>query len=102
MGASFIYSFFFLAEIDDVNQGLDHFHNGFDLVHVRCIMTGITNPDEAIREFTRCLKPGGILILIDGDKDFLDENFRKVHYPLLAPTLSNNKTWIGATSQNPR
>lgn len=63
-------------EIDDVNQGLSHLYGQYDLIHARCIMGGIAKGREFIEELQRCLKPGGLVILVDGDVQLLDENFR--------------------------
>lgn len=63
-------------EIDDVNLGLEHFHNQFDLVHMRCVMGGITDMDKTLRDIQLCLKPGGILIVIDGDQYLYEDKQR--------------------------
>ncbi|KAG8798943.1 hypothetical protein FRC16_006183, partial [Serendipita sp. 398] len=54
-------------EIDDVNLGLTHFQDSFDLVHMRCVMGGIKDLRKTLEEMQTCVKPGGILIVIDGD-----------------------------------
>jgi hypothetical protein len=54
-------------EIDDINFGLSHFYDQYDVVHVRCVMGGIKDMDQSIVEFQKCLKPGGILLIIEGD-----------------------------------
>ncbi|PVF94993.1 S-adenosyl-L-methionine-dependent methyltransferase [Serendipita vermifera] len=61
-------------EIDDINRGLDHFANSFDLVHVRLIAVGIKNYRRFMEEVTRCLKPGGLAIFIEGDYELLAED----------------------------
>jgi hypothetical protein len=35
-------------EIDDVNNGLDHFKNSFELVHMRCVGAGLPNYAQGI------------------------------------------------------
>lgn len=57
-------------EIDDINLGIEHFHNKFDVVHMRCVMIGIRNFDKTMQDAQLCLKPGGLIIIIDGDKEF--------------------------------
>jgi SAM-dependent methyltransferase len=54
-------------EIDDINLGLDHFYDRYDLVHARCVSGGINDMDKTIVEFQKCLKPGGLLIIMEGD-----------------------------------
>ncbi|CAG7853098.1 SubName: Full=Uncharacterized protein {ECO:0000313/EMBL:CCA75872.1} [Serendipita indica DSM 11827] len=60
-------------EIDDINLGLAHFHGQFDLVHMRCVTGGINDIDKAMLDLQRCLKPGGILIVIDGWVAFMSD-----------------------------
>jgi hypothetical protein len=31
-------------EIDDINLGLAHYHNHFDVIHARCIGSGVRHP----------------------------------------------------------
>ncbi|KAG8825269.1 hypothetical protein FRC17_008768 [Serendipita sp. 399] len=54
-------------EIDDINLGLVHFRDSFDLIHMRCVSGGINNLRKSLEEIQACLKPGGILVVIDGD-----------------------------------
>ena len=54
-------------EIDDLNLGLTHFHGRFDVIHMRCVNTGITDIDRTFDDLQLCLKPGGLLIIVDGD-----------------------------------
>lgn len=60
--------------VDDINNGLEHLYGQFDLVHSRCIMTGISDPEKTISELQMCLKPGGLLLIIEGDKELLHED----------------------------
>jgi hypothetical protein len=53
--------------INDVNLGMSRFYDQYDFVHVRSIGGGITDMDRTIVELQRCLKPGGVLLIIDGD-----------------------------------
>ncbi|PVF94110.1 hypothetical protein CPB86DRAFT_800707 [Serendipita vermifera] len=54
-------------EICNVNFGMSRFYDRYDLVHVRCIGGGMTDMDRTIVELQRCLKPGGMLLIIDGE-----------------------------------
>lgn len=62
-------------EIDDANLGFPHFHNRFDVVHVRAITAGICDFQYFLRECSRMLRPGGIFLLADGDLQLYDDNF---------------------------
>ncbi|PVF95012.1 S-adenosyl-L-methionine-dependent methyltransferase [Serendipita vermifera] len=52
-------------EIDDINLGLGHFANRFDLVHMRCVAGGLPNFEQGITYAAQCVKPGGMLIVVD-------------------------------------
>lgn len=58
-------------EIDDINLGLSHFYGQFDLVHMRSVQSGIHDIDKTLSDLFLCLKPGGILIIVDGGIHFL-------------------------------
>ncbi|PVF97655.1 S-adenosyl-L-methionine-dependent methyltransferase [Serendipita vermifera] len=61
-------------EIDDINLGLGHYHEHFDVIHARCIGSGISNFSTMMQDVEACLKPGGIVFFIDGDQRFYEEN----------------------------
>lgn len=42
-------------------------HESFDLVYCRFLLIHLTEPEEALREMHRLLKPNGILVCEDGD-----------------------------------
>jgi SAM-dependent methyltransferase len=54
-------------EVHDVNNGLDKHHSQFDLVHARLIQAGTKDFVRFQHDVEACLKPGGIMIFIDGD-----------------------------------
>jgi SAM-dependent methyltransferase len=62
-------------EIGDINDGLTHFHSQFDFIHMRSVIGGITDIEETMEALEMCLRPGGLLLVIDGDLPF-DENRR--------------------------
>ncbi|KIM25818.1 hypothetical protein M408DRAFT_330998 [Serendipita vermifera MAFF 305830] len=65
-------------EIDDVNHGLGHFAGEFDLVHMRCVSGGITNIDQTLLDLQKCLRPGGVLLIVDGDPSLLSEDRKAI------------------------
>lgn len=66
-------------EIDDVNFGLRHFAGQFDLVHMRCVSGGLANIDQTILDLQECLRPGGLLLIVDGDIALLNEDRKTIH-----------------------
>ncbi|KZT57484.1 S-adenosyl-L-methionine-dependent methyltransferase [Calocera cornea HHB12733] len=54
-------------EIDDVTLGLPHFKAAFDVVHSRSICNGVPDYPAYIEDLLLTLRPGGILLLAEGD-----------------------------------
>jgi trans-aconitate methyltransferase len=61
-------------EIDDVNEGLEHYHGLFSLIHMRSVMTGIRDIDKTVADVELCLKPGGLLIMLCADLRLYEED----------------------------
>ncbi|KAG8897054.1 hypothetical protein FRC00_004878 [Tulasnella sp. 408] len=55
-------------ECDDANLGLSqYFPESFDVVHCRCITTGIINYRALLEQIYAVLRPGGVLLTVDCD-----------------------------------
>jgi hypothetical protein len=54
-------------EIDDINLGLAHYQSHFDLVHIRLVSAGFKDFKKTKEDIERCLKPGGLVLWIEGD-----------------------------------
>ena len=65
----------------DVNNGLSAFYGEFDMVHVRCIGSGTASYRALIKEATKCLKPNGLAVFIEGDFDLVEEDQRTIKEP---------------------
>ena len=80
----------------DVNDGLEPYYGSFDIVHVRCIGSGIKSYRTLLEECTRCLKPGGLAIFVEGDLDLFKENQRTIQEPIgdAYPNGSYLQKWI--------
>jgi len=75
-------------EADDVTLGMSHYQNTFDLVHCRAISHGIPDMEAFVDDISDVLRPGGVLIFVDGmmqlfreDKSLMDASesyFQKV------------------------
>ncbi|KZV85115.1 S-adenosyl-L-methionine-dependent methyltransferase [Exidia glandulosa HHB12029] len=63
-------------EFDDFGLGLPHFYGQFDVVHARSTANGVRNYEDFIAECVRCLRPGGVLLLVEGDMVIFDEDLR--------------------------
>ncbi|CAG7852682.1 SubName: Full=Uncharacterized protein {ECO:0000313/EMBL:KIM28354.1} [Serendipita indica DSM 11827] len=61
-------------ELDNVDLGLSHFFDQFDVVHARCIALGISDYRRMIEEAVLCLKPGGMLVLVELDWQVYEED----------------------------
>ena len=112
-------------ELDDVNRGLAHFYDQMDLVHMRAVSSGVspcfssvypsihhlvtlchilsnatqlTNFAETARELIRCLKPGGMLILAEGDCELNKEDQAYFAEPAdpnnCTDPTQGGKTWL--------
>ncbi|KAG8906860.1 hypothetical protein FRB99_005920 [Tulasnella sp. 403] len=58
----------------DYRQEMPQYHGQFDVVHARTIANGVANYPVLIEEMARCLKPGGVILLADGDMQLVDHN----------------------------
>lgn len=61
-------------EIDDANLGFAHYRNTFDVVHARSVSAGIRDFPALLQDFAQVLRPGGVLLLGDGDMQLYDED----------------------------
>ncbi|EPQ58002.1 S-adenosyl-L-methionine-dependent methyltransferase [Gloeophyllum trabeum ATCC 11539] len=61
-------------EIDDANLGFAHYRQNFDVIHARAISAGIHDFKGLLREFANALRPGGVLLLADGEMQLYDES----------------------------
>ncbi|KAJ7070618.1 hypothetical protein C8F01DRAFT_1107088 [Mycena amicta] len=55
------------SEVDDINLGLEHFYGDFNVVHARLISSGIKDYLNLINQVAHCLRPGGLLDLMEFD-----------------------------------
>ncbi|KAG8761654.1 hypothetical protein FRC14_000038 [Serendipita sp. 396] len=86
-------------ELDDVNMGLSHFYDSFDVVHARLISSGIKDYRKMMEEAERCLKPGGVVIFVDYDAQFCAED--QVSRQPMAET-NENGSWLVRCSHEMR
>jgi hypothetical protein len=64
-------------ETYDINPGLERYHPHqfqFDVIHLRSVITGIHDFDKTLEDIQLCLKPGGLLMIINGDVTLYGED----------------------------
>lgn len=86
-------------EISDINDGLTHCFQSYDLVHMRFVLSGITNFENTLRDLQLCLKPGGVLLIVGGDVELEDAFDHKVPLKRLegdedVSSVSDNGSWL--------
>lgn len=54
-------------ECGDANDGLSRYKNSFDVIHFRSVTTGILDCQEFFYELYDLLRPGGVLLVIEGN-----------------------------------
>ncbi|KIP12259.1 hypothetical protein PHLGIDRAFT_328195 [Phlebiopsis gigantea 11061_1 CR5-6] len=67
-------------EIDDANLGFFHYRGTFDVVHARAIAMGIKDYPALLKDLAQTLRPGGMIILGDGEMQLYDEERRPLSY----------------------
>lgn len=55
------------SEVDDINLGLQHFYNDFNVVHARLVSSGIRDYAGLIDEVSQTLRPSGLVDLMEFD-----------------------------------
>lgn len=60
--------------VHDINNGLQDFHNQFDVVHAQYLSSRIKSYRSMMEDAEKCLKPGGVVIFIDFDLFHSAEN----------------------------
>ncbi|KAG8715887.1 hypothetical protein FRC08_010062 [Ceratobasidium sp. 394] len=64
-----------MFEVRDINQDMSEYYGKLDMIQVRSVITGIADYPTFLETVWRCLKPGGILMLLDGFVPLYDEDF---------------------------
>ncbi|KAH7107685.1 S-adenosyl-L-methionine-dependent methyltransferase [Auriculariales sp. MPI-PUGE-AT-0066] len=54
-------------ESHNISHGLARYYARFDLVHCRCVAGVVPNHNVLVDELVKCLRPGGLIILGEGD-----------------------------------
>ncbi|KAH9920205.1 uncharacterized protein BXZ73DRAFT_91944 [Epithele typhae] len=67
-----------VSEVDDINLGLQHFYDSFDVAHARLVSSGIRDYNGLIDEMTQTLRPRGLIHLIEFDFRVYDSKHRPI------------------------
>ncbi|KAK7693742.1 hypothetical protein QCA50_003314 [Cerrena zonata] len=67
-------------EIDDANLGFAHYRGSFDVVHARAVSAGIRDFPGLLNELAQVLRPGGVLLLGDGEMQLYDEHRKPISF----------------------
>lgn len=80
-------------ECDDVNFGLSHYKNSFDVVHARCVDTGIADYPHFLKDVHQVLRPGGVFLSVSGSSKMLGKDFEPCVKGKVDPSVpSENNT----------
>ncbi|KAF8506853.1 S-adenosyl-L-methionine-dependent methyltransferase [Russula emetica] len=70
------------SEVDDINIGLQHFYGDFNVVHARLISSGIKDFPALIDHISQCLRPGGLMELLEFDFRVYDADYKAFSLPV--------------------
>ncbi|KDQ16365.1 hypothetical protein BOTBODRAFT_31050 [Botryobasidium botryosum FD-172 SS1] len=79
-------------EFDDVTLGMSHYHNCFDLIHLRCVGNGVKDYPALIEDLSKCLRLGGILLIVEADLQVLNSHKEPIE-PAFRPGKPN-QSWV--------
>jgi hypothetical protein len=69
------------------------------MIQMRCVMAGITDIEKTIKDLLLSLKPGGFLVIIDGDRPMNTDRetaipVAKLEGDEVDSTASENGSWL--------
>ncbi|KAF8598878.1 S-adenosyl-L-methionine-dependent methyltransferase [Ceratobasidium sp. AG-I] len=79
-------------EFDDFSLGLSHYNEMFDVVHARSCGHGVTDYRDFINDMAQCLRPGGVLLIVEGSLELRSHN-KEVVQPAIGDG-DLNKSWF--------
>ncbi|PVF94114.1 S-adenosyl-L-methionine-dependent methyltransferase [Serendipita vermifera] len=90
-------------QVYDLNEGMVQFYGQYDMIQMRCVMGGITDIERTVKELLLSLKPGGLLILIDGDRLMKTDRTKvmavaKIEGDEVESNSSYNGSWLARIS----
>ncbi|KAJ7361299.1 hypothetical protein DFH08DRAFT_843703 [Mycena albidolilacea] len=82
------------SEVDDINLGLEHFYGDFNVVHARLISSGIKDYARLIDQVAHCLRPAGLLDMMEFDFHVYDHMPDGNHRRCDLETSSIAEPWL--------
>ncbi|KAF7347471.1 hypothetical protein MVEN_01503200 [Mycena venus] len=83
------------SEVDDINLGLEHFYGDFNVVHARLISSGIKDYVRLIDQVAHCLRPAGLLDMMEFDFHVYDHMEDGNHRRCELDTATIDQPWAG-------
>jgi len=78
-------------ERGDINDVMRTFHQSFNVIHARCVCSGIRDYTAFLLEAQKALRPDGVLLLVEGDPQFYGPN----HEPMTGADENDPKfSWL--------
>ncbi|KAJ2918360.1 hypothetical protein MD484_g2047, partial [Candolleomyces efflorescens] len=66
------------SEVDDINLGMEHYYNEFDVVHTRLVSSGVRDYKALINEISHIIIPGGLIDVTEWDFHAYDEHYQRI------------------------
>ncbi|KAK6974353.1 hypothetical protein R3P38DRAFT_2584342, partial [Favolaschia claudopus] len=82
------------SEVDDINLGLEHFYGDFNVVHARLISSGIKDYPRLIDHMSHCLRPMGLLDIVEFDFHVYDHMADGNHRRCDLETSTIAEPWV--------
>ncbi|KAL5635113.1 hypothetical protein ACGC1H_002965 [Rhizoctonia solani] len=79
-------------EFDDFNLGMSHYYGMFDVIHARSSANGVINFKEFIHDMGLCLRPGGLILVVEGDLQLCSHN--REPQEIAYGDGDRNKSWM--------
>ncbi|CAE6427015.1 unnamed protein product [Rhizoctonia solani] len=79
-------------EFDDFNLGMSHYYGMFDVIHARSAANGVTNFREFMNDMGLCLRPGGLILVVEGDLELF--SYTREPQEIAYGDGDRNKSWM--------
>ncbi|KAF6754310.1 S-adenosyl-L-methionine-dependent methyltransferase [Ephemerocybe angulata] len=66
------------SEVDDINLGMEHYYNHFNVAHTRLVASGVADYRKLIKQMSRMVRAGGLIDVTEWDFNAYDEWFQRI------------------------